>query len=48
MSNIGTIDLLRIICGGSQRYYEWLKDHFKSFFDHRNLDWEWIRERIRA
>jgi hypothetical protein len=28
-------------------YYEWLKDNFKSFFDHNNPDWEWIRERIK-
>ena len=29
-------------------YYEWLKDNFKSFFDHGNPDWEWIREKIKA
>jgi len=29
-------------------YYEWLKDNFKSFFDHGNPDWEWIRERIKS
>ena len=27
-------------------YYEWLKDNFKSFFNHSNPDWERIRERI--
>ena len=27
-------------------YYEWLKDNFKSFFDHGNPDWEWIRGRL--
>jgi len=27
-------------------YYEWLKDNFKSFFNHGNPDWEWIRGRI--
>jgi len=27
-------------------YYEWLNDNFKSFFNHWNPDWEWIRERI--
>ena len=27
-------------------YYEWLKDNFKSFFDHGNPQWDWIRERI--
>ena len=25
-------------------YYEWLKDNFKSFFNHGNPDWGWIRE----
>lgn len=28
-------------------YYEWLKDNFKSFFDHGNPDWDWIRGRIK-
>jgi len=28
-------------------YYEWLKDNFKSFFDHGNPDWDWIREKIK-
>jgi len=27
-------------------YYEWLKDNFKSFFDHGNPDWDWIRGNI--
>ncbi len=27
-------------------YYEWLKDNFKSFFNHGNPDWEWIRKKI--
>ena len=27
-------------------YYEWLKDNFKSFFDHSEPDWEWIREKL--
>ena len=29
-------------------YYEWLKDSFKSFFDHGDPDWDWIRERIQV
>ena len=29
-------------------YYEWLKDNFKSFFNHGNPDWEWIREKIQT
>jgi hypothetical protein len=28
--------------------YEWLKDNFKSFFNHGDPDWEWIREKIKA
>jgi hypothetical protein len=28
-------------------YYEWLKDNFKSFFGDGELDWDWIRERIK-
>ena len=28
-------------------YYEWLKDNFKSFFDHCKPDWEWIKEKIK-
>ena len=27
-------------------YYEWLKDNFKSFFEHGNPGWDWIKERI--
>ena len=29
-------------------YYEWLKDNFKSFFNHGEPDWEWIRARMRS
>ncbi|MBI4722469.1 MAG: hypothetical protein HY769_05655 [Candidatus Stahlbacteria bacterium] len=28
-------------------YYEWLKDNFKSFFNHSNPDWDWIKGRIK-
>jgi len=27
-------------------YYEWLKDNFKTFFNHGNPDWEEIRKKI--
>lgn len=27
-------------------YYEWLKDNFKSFFDHGAPNWNWVRGRI--
>ncbi len=29
-------------------YYEWLKDNFKSFFNHGEPDWDWIRQKIKA
>ena len=28
-------------------YYDWLKDNFKSFFEHGNPDWNWIRNKIK-
>ena len=28
--------------------YEWLKDNFKSFFNHGDPDWEWIKGKIQA
>ena len=28
-------------------YYEWLTDNFKTFFEHGNPDWDWIREKIK-
>jgi len=28
-------------------YYEWLKDNFKSFFNHSDPDWDWIRDKIK-
>jgi len=27
-------------------YYEWLKDNFKSFFNHGDPDWQWLRGRL--
>ena len=27
-------------------YFEWLKDNFKSFFNHGNPDWDWIKDKI--
>ena len=26
---------------------EWLNDNFKSFFNHGDIDWDWVRERIK-
>jgi len=28
-------------------YYEWLRDNFKSFFNHGDPDWSRIREKIK-
>jgi hypothetical protein len=27
-------------------YDEWLRSNFRTFFNHGNPDWEWIRERL--
>ena len=27
-------------------YYEWVKDNFRSFFNHGDPDWDWIKGRI--
>jgi len=27
-------------------YYEWIKDNFKSFFNHGNPDWKWVKEKV--
>ena len=26
---------------------EWLNDNFKSFFNHGDIDWDWVRNRIK-
>ena len=44
---ISTDDLVETFCKYTEDdYYEWFKDNFKSFFDHGNPRWDWIRERI--
>ncbi|HAL60869.1 MAG TPA: hypothetical protein DCP08_00490 [Chloroflexi bacterium] len=41
-------DLVSAFCEYTENdYYEWLKDNFKSFFNHYRPDWDWIREKIR-
>ena len=40
--------LVEAFCQYTEDDYEWLKDNFKSFFDHGNPDWNRIRERIKA
>jgi len=45
--DISTDDLIETFCRYTEDdYYEWLRDNFKSFFNHRNPDWDWIKERI--
>ena len=40
-------DLVEAFCQYVENdYYEWLKDNFKSFFDHGNPDWDLIRQKI--
>ena len=47
--DIARDDLVEVFCQYTEDdYYEWLKDNFKSFFDHGNPGWNRIRERIRA
>ena len=29
-------------------YYEWVKDNIKSFFNHGNPDWDWIRNKMES
>ena len=45
--NISEEVLIETFCRYTEDdYYEWLKDNFKSFFNHGNPHWDWIRERI--
>ncbi len=40
--------LIEIFCKYTEDdYYEWFKDNFKSFFNHGNPDWNWIKHRIK-
>lgn len=45
--NVSFDNLVETFCKYTEDdYYEWLKDNFKSFFNHGNPHWDWIRERI--
>lgn len=47
--DISKEDLVEAFCQFVEDdYYEWLKDNFKSFFNHGNPDWEWVRKRIKS
>ena len=46
--DIPTKDLVESFCQFVENdYYEWLKDNFKTFFNHSNPDWKWIKEKIK-
>ncbi len=42
-------DLVEAFCQYTEDdYYEWLKDNLKSFFNHGDPAWDWIRDRIKG
>jgi hypothetical protein len=46
--NIKKKELIEAFCQFTEDdYYEWLKDNFKSFFNHGNPDWVWIKNYIK-
>jgi hypothetical protein len=46
--DISNDSLVESFCGYVEDdYYEWLRDNYKSFFNHGNPDWNWIRQRIK-
>ena len=48
-SNISKDALVEAFCQYTENdYYEWLKDNFKSFFNHGNPDWDWIRQKTNS
>ncbi len=47
--DISKDDLVETFCQYTEDdYYQWLKDNSKSFFNHGEPDWDWIRERIKT
>ena len=47
--NISFEKLLETFCKYTENdYYEWLKDNFKSFFNHGEPDWNWVRKQIKC
>ena len=48
-ADISRDDLVKAFCQYTEDdYYEWLKDNFKTFFNHSSPDWDWIRNRIKT
>ena len=44
--NVTREELLDAFCEYVEEdLYEWLKDNFKSFFNHGDPDWDWIKNR---
>jgi len=42
--NVTREELLDAFCEYVEEdLYEWLKDNFKSFFNHGDPDWDWIK-----
>lgn len=47
--DISIKNLVEIFCQFIEDdYYEWLKDNYKAFFNHDNIDWEWIKEKAKG
>jgi hypothetical protein len=45
--DISKENLLQAFCNYVEDdYYEWLNDNYKSFFNHGNPDWSWIKKKI--
>jgi len=45
--NVSKENLLQAFCNYVEDdYYEWLNDNYKSFFNHANPDWSWIKKKI--
>ena len=46
-NGISKMSLTETFCQFTEHdYYEWIKDNFRTFFNHGMPDWNWIRERI--
>ena len=47
-SNISKNTLIETFClYVEDDLFEWLNDNFKSFFNHGDIDWDCVRERIK-
>jgi len=46
-ADISIDKLVEVFCKYTEDdYYEWLKDNFRSFFNHGRPDWNWIKGMI--